>query len=40
MVEYSKINCKLTNVQLNKFKKRLNLMNYSNKLLINSNLLF
>ena len=26
MVEYSKINCKLTNVQLNKFKKRLNLM--------------
>ena len=27
MVEYSKIKCKLTNVQLNKFKKRLNLMN-------------
>ena len=26
MVEYSKINCKLTNVQLNKIKKRLNLM--------------
>ena len=26
MVEYSKTNCKLTNVQLNKFKKRLNLM--------------
>ena len=26
MVEYSKINCKLTNVQLNKLKKRLNLM--------------
>ena len=26
MVEYSKINCKLTNVQLNKFKKQLNLM--------------
>ena len=26
MVEYSKINCKLTNVQLNKFKKLLNLM--------------
>ena len=26
MVECSKINCKLTNVQLNKLKKRLNLM--------------
>ena len=26
MVEYSKIICKLTNVQLNKLKKRLNLM--------------
>ena len=26
MVEDSKINCKLTNVQLNKLKKRLNLM--------------
>ena len=26
MVEYSKINCKLTNVQLNKLKKQLNLM--------------
>ena len=26
MVEYSKINCKLTNVQLNKLKKWLNLM--------------
>ena len=26
MVEYSKINCKLTNVQINKLKKRLNLM--------------
>ena len=26
MVEYSKINCKLRNVQLNKLKKRLNLM--------------
>ena len=26
MVEYNKINCKLTNVQLNKLKKRLNLM--------------
>ena len=26
MVEYSKINCKLTNIQLNKLKKRLNLM--------------
>ena len=26
MVEYSKINWKLTNVQLNKLKKRLNLM--------------
>ena len=26
MVEYSKINCKLTNVQLNKLKKLLNLM--------------
>ena len=26
MVEYSKVNCKLTNVQLNKLKKRLNLM--------------
>ena len=26
MVEYSEINCKLTNVQLNKLKKRLNLM--------------
>ena len=26
MVEYSEINCKLTNVQLNKFKKLLNLM--------------
>ena len=26
MVEYSKINYKLTNVQLNKLKKRLNLM--------------
>ena len=25
MVEYSKINCKLTNVQLNKLKKQLNL---------------
>ena len=28
MVEYSKINCKLTNLQLNKIKKKqLNLMN-------------
>ena len=27
MVEYNKINCKLTNVQLNKLKKLLNLMN-------------
>ena len=26
MVEYREINCKLTNVQLNKLKKRLNLM--------------
>ena len=26
MVEYTKINCKLTNVQLNKLKKWLNLM--------------
>ena len=26
MVEYNKVDCKLTNVQLNKFKKRLNLM--------------
>ena len=26
MVEYNKINCKLTNIQLNKLKKRLNLM--------------
>ena len=26
MVEYSKVNCKLNNVQLNKLKKRLNLM--------------
>ena len=26
MVEYNEVNCKLTNVQLNKFKKRLNLM--------------
>ena len=26
MVEYSEKNCKLTNVQLNKLKKRLNLM--------------
>ena len=26
MVEYSEINCKLTSVQLNKFKNRLNLM--------------
>ena len=26
MVEYSEINCKLTNVQLNKLKKRLNLI--------------
>ena len=26
MVEYSKIKCKLTNVQLNKLKKLLNLM--------------
>ena len=26
MVEYSEVNCKLTNVQLNKLKKRLNLM--------------
>ena len=26
MVEYNKITCKLTNVQLNKFKKLLNLM--------------
>ena len=26
MVEYSKINCKLTNVQLNKSKKQLNLI--------------
>ena len=26
MVEYSNINCKLTNVQLNKLKKQLNLM--------------
>ena len=25
MVKYSKVDCKLTNVQLNKFKKRLNL---------------
>ena len=30
MVEYSKINCKLTNVQLNKLKKRLNLMKEQN----------
>ena len=26
MVEYNKINCKLTNIQLNKLKKLLNLM--------------
>ena len=26
MVEYSEINCKLTNIQLNKLKKLLNLM--------------
>ena len=26
MVKYSKVDCKLTNVQLNKFKKQLNLM--------------
>ena len=26
MVEYSKVDCKLTNVQLNKLKKSLNLM--------------
>ena len=26
MVEYSELNCKLTNVQLNKLKKQLNLM--------------
>ena len=26
MVEYSEVNCKLTNAQLNKLKKRLNLM--------------
>ena len=26
MFEYSKINCKLTNIQLNKLKKWLNLM--------------
>ena len=26
MIEYSKINCKLTNVQLNKLKRLLNLM--------------
>ena len=26
MVEYSEMNCKLTNVQLNKLKKLLNLM--------------
>ena len=26
MVEYNKVDCKLTNVQLNKLKKRLNLM--------------
>ena len=26
MVEYTKINCKLTNVQLNKLKKLLNLV--------------
>ena len=26
MVEYSKVDCKLTNVQLNKLKKPLNLM--------------
>ena len=26
MVEHSKINCKLTNIQLNKLKKLLNLM--------------
>ena len=26
MVEYTKISCKLTNIQLNKLKKRLNLM--------------
>ena len=26
MVEYSEINCKLTNVQLNKLKKRLDLI--------------
>ena len=30
MVEYSKVNCKLTNVQLNKLKKRLNLMKEQN----------
>ena len=26
MVEYGKINCKLTNLQLNKLKKQLNVM--------------
>ena len=26
MVEYSKVDCKLTNIQLNKLKKLLNLM--------------
>ena len=26
MVKYSEVNCKLTNVQLNKLKKQLNLM--------------
>ena len=26
MAEYNKVNCNLTNVQLNKLKKRLNLM--------------
>ena len=26
MVEYNRVDCKLTNVQSNKFKKRLNLM--------------
>ena len=27
MIKYNKINCKLTNIQLNKLKKLLNLMN-------------
>ena len=32
MVEYSKVNCKLTNVQLNKLKKAVNLViNYKTK---------